>query len=81
VGANLAALGLVYGVAVSLIRGQGFPVGAMLAVVLGVLLCMLGLIADQISQLRMERIRATPVTVIEDTAELSAASPSERRVR
>ena len=65
-GVNVAAAGLVYGIAVSLIRGQGFPTAAVLGVVVGFLLCMLGLIADQISQLRMERLLSVPIALLEE---------------
>jgi hypothetical protein len=56
-GVLLTLVGLVYGVAVSLADRRGFPVAAVVAVVVGFMLCMLGLIADQISQLRMEPLR------------------------
>jgi glycosyltransferase involved in cell wall biosynthesis len=64
-GVNVGATALVYGLAVSLVRRQGFPAAAVLGVVLGFLFCMLGLIADQISQLRMDRLRTPPVLLLD----------------
>jgi glycosyltransferase involved in cell wall biosynthesis len=52
----LAAIGLVYGFAIFFARRAGFPVGAMLMVVVGLLSMMLGLIADQISQMQLSRL-------------------------
>lgn len=43
-----------------LLMGQGLSVGAMLAIVAGFLLFFLGLISDQISQLRLERFDFEP---------------------
>jgi glycosyltransferase involved in cell wall biosynthesis len=65
-GVNVAAAGFIYGLVVSLVRRQGFPAAAVLGVVVGFLLCMLGLIADQISQLRMERLHSIPIALLED---------------
>jgi glycosyltransferase involved in cell wall biosynthesis len=56
-GVLLTLVGLVYGIAISVMDRRGFPVAAVVAVVVGFMLCMLGLIADQISQLRMEPLR------------------------
>jgi len=72
-GVNVAAAGLIYGLAISLIRGQGFPAAAVLGVVVGFLLCMLGLIADQISQLRMERLHSIPITLLEEEGDENIA--------
>ena len=52
----MVAIGLVYGFAIFLMRREGFPVGAMLLVVVGLLSMMLGLIADQISQMQLTRL-------------------------
>jgi hypothetical protein len=49
-GLLLVAIGMAYGVYISLEQRLGFPVAGMLVATLGALLCMLGLIADQISQ-------------------------------
>lgn len=50
----LGGLGLLWGLPIAL-DGRGVSVGAMLAIVTGVILFALGLICDQISQLRLER--------------------------
>jgi glycosyltransferase involved in cell wall biosynthesis len=65
-GTVLASAGMIYGVAVSVLRGQGFPAAAVLAVVVGFMLCMLGLVADQISQLRVDRLRLPVATLDEN---------------
>lgn len=49
-----AGAGIVWGVPIAL-AGRGISVGSMLAIVTAVILFALGLICDQISQLRMER--------------------------
>jgi glycosyltransferase involved in cell wall biosynthesis len=49
-GLLLVTIGMVYGIYVSLDARLGFPVAGMLVATVGSLLCMLGLIADQISQ-------------------------------
>ena len=50
----IAAAGIVWGVPIAL-AGRGISVGAMLAIVTAVVLFALGLLCDQISQLRLER--------------------------
>jgi glycosyltransferase involved in cell wall biosynthesis len=50
------ALGTVYSLGIAWIRGSGLPVGGMFLMTLGVLVVMLGLLADQISQLRLSRL-------------------------
>ena len=52
----MVAIGLVYGFAIFLVRREGFSVGAMLLVVVGLLSMMLGLAADQISQMQLSRL-------------------------
>ena len=52
----VAAIGMVYGFVIFFIRHDGFPVGAMLLVMVGLLSMMLGLIADQISQMQLSRL-------------------------
>ncbi len=70
----LVVIGLVYGFAIFFVRRAGFPVGAMLLVVVGLLSMMLGLIADQISQMQLSRLsESTPL----DTDEPSDRSPHE----
>jgi glycosyltransferase involved in cell wall biosynthesis len=52
----IAAVGIVWGIPYSL-SGKGVSVGSMLAIVTAVLIFCLGLICDQISQLRLEKYR------------------------
>jgi hypothetical protein len=49
-----AILGILWGIPYALL-GRGISVGSMLAIVTSILLFGLGLICDQISQLRLER--------------------------
>lgn len=58
-GAVLAIAGMIYGVVIAFAQGLGFPVAGMLAVTVGVVLCMLGLVADQISQFWLSGLGAT----------------------
>ncbi len=53
----LSGAGLAYGLAMALIAGRGFPVAAALLFNTGVVLGALGLIADQISQMRLSTLR------------------------
>jgi hypothetical protein len=57
---GLAALvaGSAYGIGLALVSGRGLPVSALFLMVGGILLMMLGLIADQISQLRLSQLEA-----------------------
>jgi glycosyltransferase involved in cell wall biosynthesis len=71
VGAGLGAVGIVYSLLVSLIRGAGLPVGGMLLMVLGVLLVMLGLIADQISQFRLSQLPQKLLVDVDEPDELT----------
>jgi glycosyltransferase involved in cell wall biosynthesis len=57
-GLVLLAVGVLYGVGWALIFGRGFPVGAMFIATAGLFLVMLGLVADQISQLRLTALAA-----------------------
>jgi len=52
-GALLGAAGLIYSVTLALMTGAGLPMAGALATLTGVLLIAVGLIADQISQLRL----------------------------
>jgi glycosyltransferase involved in cell wall biosynthesis len=47
-------IGLAYGVVVTITQRNGFPTASLLVCVCGMLLCILGLVADQISQMRLE---------------------------
>jgi glycosyltransferase involved in cell wall biosynthesis len=52
-GAALIVASFIYGLLVTIFRGAGFPVAGALGVMAGLLLISVGLIADQISQLRL----------------------------
>lgn len=49
--------GLLWGITILIIVGRGVSVGAMLAIVIGLIFFVLGLLANQISALRMEQIQ------------------------
>ena len=51
------ALGIIWGAIILLIVGRGVSVGSMLAIVTGVIFFVLGLLANQISALRMEQVQ------------------------
>ena len=53
IGMSVIGLGGLYSVLIALLQGQGLPSAGVLAVLSGLLLCCVGLIADQISQLRL----------------------------
>lgn len=59
-GLLLLAVGLVYGVGTALWLGRGLPTASLFVMNAGMMLCMLGLVADQVSQLRLERIETEP---------------------
>ena len=55
-GALLFGLGLFYGVTMAWLLGQGLPVAALFLMNAGMILTMLGLVADQISQIRLSAL-------------------------
>jgi len=59
-GLVLLAIGVSYGVTTALWLGRGLPTASLLVVNAGMMLCVLGLVADQVSQLRLERLGAPP---------------------
>ena len=59
-GGGLMLLGLAYGFAVALRRGMGFPTLAGTVVIAGLLTIFLGIVADQITELRKERFEDHP---------------------
>jgi glycosyltransferase involved in cell wall biosynthesis len=65
-GIGFILLGLIYGLAVALLEGVGFPVAGLGVVIFGLMLCFLGLIADQISQLRLALISAAAAQSLEE---------------
>lgn len=54
-GLGLMIPGLIYGIAVALTRGEGFPTLAGTAVIAGLLTVFIGIVADQVTELRKER--------------------------
>jgi hypothetical protein len=64
--AVLIALGLVYSLVVAFAGGRGIPVGGVLVMGVGLLLGMLGLIADQISQMRLAQLPDASLALGED---------------
>jgi len=52
----LILAGMLYGLPLALIQGDGFPVLAALSIILGVQVFCLGVVCDQISALRLERL-------------------------
>jgi glycosyltransferase involved in cell wall biosynthesis len=58
VAGGIIAAGLLYGLAITLVRGAGFPVFAALLILLGVQVFCLGLVCDQLSALRLEHLGA-----------------------
>lgn len=55
-GIGLGVLGSLYGTIVAVSVGRGFPILAALFVTVGMLVVMIGLVADQISQIRLNEI-------------------------
>ena len=55
-GSILLFLGTAYGLATAVILGLGLPTAALLLMNAGMMLCMLGLIADQVSQIRLREM-------------------------
>lgn len=78
-GGIIVAAGAVYGVLTAAIIGQGLPVAGMLIIILGTMLVILGLIADQLSQMRLAQLPAVAHSHLEQAEEeaLFAASGRE----
>jgi glycosyltransferase involved in cell wall biosynthesis len=72
-GAAMIVPGLVYGLAIALTRGQGFPTLAGTLVISGVLTFFMGIVADQVVELRKERFE-------EDYAPIDRSRRSTDRV-
>ena len=64
-GLLLAVLGVVYGAGIAMYGGRGIPTASVLVILTGVLLAMFGLIADQISQMRIAQYDASTFRVIQ----------------
>ena len=65
-GLLLVGAGLVYGLVVAIVRGSGFPIAGLLLVIAGALSAMLGLVADQVSQLRISLLPERAPSAKED---------------
>jgi glycosyltransferase involved in cell wall biosynthesis len=78
-GLVLLVIGLGYGITIALHAQRGFPVAGMLVATIGVLLCMLGLIADQISQFWLSQLtsRQTDAPPRSQTSELRKTSVTD----
>lgn len=59
---NVFLLGAFYSLVVALTKGQGIPVLGAFVMLVGLLIGVLGLIADQVSQLRMTNLTRAPVS-------------------
>jgi hypothetical protein len=55
--------GLLYGVPLGLIRGAGFPVFGAMSIILGVQAFGLGVVCDQITAMRLERLGASNLDI------------------
>jgi glycosyltransferase involved in cell wall biosynthesis len=71
-GSVLAIGGVIYGLTLALRYGLGVPTGAVLLVLTGILLCLFGLIADQISQMRLAAYDRTPEQWLRDERHAAA---------
>ena len=65
-GMCLMVPGAIYGLAVALSRGQGFPTLAGIAIIAGLLTFFMGIIADQVVELRKERFQNIDLTAEDD---------------
>lgn len=54
-GAGLIIPGLIYGTSIAIQRGEGFPTLAGIAIIAGLLTMFIGVVADQVTELRKER--------------------------
>jgi glycosyltransferase involved in cell wall biosynthesis len=72
--ALLVGGGVLYGLPLSLVRGEGFPVLAALAIILGVQVFCLGVVCDQISALRLERLGPSQLDVEAEEEPVSFAT-------
>jgi len=78
VAAVFVLAGLAYGVPVALVHGLGFPVLGALLVVLGIQVFCLGVVCDQISALRLERLEPAAERALESRGSERRTSPAAR---
>ena len=67
IGVGLAGVGTLYGTIVAVNQGLGFPILAALLVILGMLIVVIGLVADQISQIRLNQIDDPEISIANRT--------------
>jgi hypothetical protein len=72
---TLIAAGLSYGMWIAITHGQGFPVLAATVITAGVLVGVLGLTADQISQIRLSELEKNGHPLREQNTESSPSPP------
>ena len=78
-GAMLLVPGLIYGFTVAVLKGEGFPTLAGTAVISGLLTFFIGILADQVVELRKERFEDSPdVPVQSTTDEQDPCAPENR---
>ncbi len=65
-GFGFLLLGSVYGVGLALVQGQGVPTGSVVLILTGLLMLMFGLIADQISQMRLSAFDESRAVTVQD---------------
>lgn len=65
-GTFLVVPGLLYGLAVAMVRGQGFPTLSGIAIIAGLLTFFMGIIADQVVEMRKERFSDIDALATED---------------
>ncbi len=78
-GAALLVPGLIYGFALAVFRGEGFPTLAGTAVISGLLTFFIGILADQVVELRKERFEDSPEAPVQPTTGKHAVRGSEHR--
>ena len=76
-GIYISTAGAIYGLYVALSRGTGIPVLAAFLMIIGALIGILGLIADQISQIRISGLAPPPATELTVDEEPSAGNGVE----
>ena len=69
----LMLTGVVYSVWEALARGLGVPVLGATLVINGMIVCLFGLLSDQVSALRLERLQLRPVESTEEPASAGSA--------
>jgi hypothetical protein len=72
------AVGLSYGLWIAFTHGQGFPVLAATVITAGVLIGVLGLTADQISQIRLSELERDGHPLRQQEPERTSAPPPAR---